>query len=429
MVRAWRISGGTPLNGDVRVGGSKYSALAAIPACALADGPCVLHNVPDILDVQSYLEMLEACGARVRRDGSSVSIDPHGMEYRALPSSWSEGLRASTYMLAVHLVRFGRAEVGMPGGDRIGSRPVDLHVKALRAMGAKVGPSEDGGALCGLASGLHGAHVYFDQPSVGATIQAILAAVRARGETRLDNAYVGPFIVDLANMLRAMGADIRGAGTSSVRIRGVERLNPVEHTLIGDQAEAFVYLAGAAATGGRVCLTGIEARDVGAGLSKLEEAGARWTTGPGWVALEGPRRLRAVDVQTGPLPAFYTDYHPPFAAALTTASGVSRIVETQWRERFGYAEGLRRMGAGVDVRDHTAVVRGGRLHGAVVTARESRAAAAYAIAGLCAEGMTLVLGVQHVERVCEHFTAKLAGIGARLVEEVLEAAATVEREA
>ncbi len=429
-MRVWRISGGTPLEGNVRVGGSKYSALAAIPACALADGECVLHNVPDILDVQSYLDMLEACGATVRRQGSTICIDPHGMAYRPIPSSWSEGLRASTYMLAVQLVLFGRAEVGLPGGDRIGSRPVDLHVKALRAMRAQVGPSEDGGALCGIASGLCGAHVYFDQPSVGATIQAMLAAVRARGETRLDNAYVGPFIVDLANMLRAMGADIRGAGTSTVRIRGVERLRPVEHVLIGDQAEAFVYLAGAAATGGRVRLDGIEARDVGAGLSKLEEAGASWTTGPGWVALDGPRRLQAVDVQTGPLPAFYTDYHPPFAAALTTAAGVSRIVETQWRERFGYVEGLRRMGATVDVRNHTAVVHGGRLHGAVVTARESRAAAAYAIAGLCAEGSTLVLGVHHVERVCEHFTTKLAAIGAQVVaDDILEAAATLDHEA
>lgn len=425
-MRAWRIGGETALDGEVRVGGSKYSALAAIPACALAEGPSVLRNVPDILDVQAYLHMLSACGARVRREGATVEIDPRGLTRQPLPASWSAGLRASTYMLAVQLVLWGTAEVGLPGGDQIGSRPLDLHVKALRAMGAEVGPSADGSAICGCVEHLRGAHVYFDQPSVGATVQALLAAVRAEGETRLDNAYVGPFVVDLANMLRAMGADIRGAGTSSVRVLGVAELHPVDHTLIGDQAEAFAFLAAGAATGGRVRVCGIEAEDVGSGLSKLSEAGAAYQAGPGWIELHGPRRLRAIDVQTGPLPAFYTDYHPPLAAALATAAGVSRIVETQWRQRFSYAGGLRAMGADVRVEGPAGLIRGGRLHGAVVEATESRAAAAYAIAGLAASGETLVTGVHHVERVCEHFVEKLQSLGAGLVETVLAAAAATE---
>lgn len=425
-MRAWRIGGGAALTGHVHVGGSKYSALAAIPACALADGPCVLRNVPDILDVRSYLEMLVRCGARVRREGSAVEIDPRGLGRQPLPASWSAGLRASTYMLAVQLVLWGDAEVGLPGGDRIGSRPLDLHVKALRAMGAEVGPSGDGAAICGRAAHLHGAHVYFDQPSVGATVQALLAAVRAEGETRLENAYVGPFIVDFVNMLRTMGADIRGAGTSTVRVHGVPSLHQVDHTLIGDQAEAFVFLAAGAASGGRVRVTGIEADDIGSGIAKLTEAGAACQSGPGWVEIQGPARLRAVDVQTGPLPAFYTDYHPPLAAALATAAGVSRIVETQWRDRFGYACGLRAMGADVRVEGPTVRIRGARLTGAAVEATESRAAAAYAIAGIAAAGETLVSGVQHVERVCEHFVAKLQSVGARIAETALEAAAAAD---
>lgn len=428
-VRAWRIGGETALRGEVRVGGSKYSALAAIPACALAEEPCILRNVPEILDVTAYLQMLSLCGARVRRDGPVVEIDPRGLVRRPLPASWSAALRASTYMLAVQLVLWGTAEVGLPGGDRIGSRPLDLHVKALQAMGAEVGPSADGQAICGRAGRLVGAHVYFDQPSVGATVQALLAAVRAEGETRLDNAYVGPFIVDLANMLRAMGADIRGAGTSSVRVRGVPALHAVDHTLIGDQAEAFIFMAAGAATGGLVRVRGIDAEDVGSGIAKLTEAGAACSSGPGWVEVAGPERLRAVDVQTGPLPAFYTDYHPPLAAALATASGVSRIVETQWRERFSYAGGLRAMGAEVKVEGATALIRGGRLRGAAVEAAESRAAAAYAIAGLAASGETLVTGVQHVERVCERFVSKLQSLGAGMAETALDAAAAADAQA
>lgn len=425
-MRAWRIGGDTALRGEVRVGGSKYSALAAIPACALAEEPSTLRNVPDIVDVAAYLEMLSACGARVTRDGSTVMIDPRGISRHPLPEAWSASLRASTYMLAVQLVLWGRAELGLPGGDRIGTRPLDLHVKALQAMGADVGPAADGRALCGQATKLHGAYIYFDQPSVGATVQALLAAVRAEGETRLENAYVGPFIVDLANMLRAMGADIRGVGTTSVRVRGVRALRGVDHTLIGDQAEAFAFLTAAAATAGRVRVWGIEADDVGAGLAKLGEAGCGSRRGPGWVELQGPARLRPLEVKTGPLPAFYTDYHPPLAAALATAAGASRIEETQWRERFGYADGLQRMGADVRVEGHCAVIRGTRLHGASVQAGESRAAAAYAIAGLAAKGDSLVTGVEHVERVCEHFVAKLQGLGAGIAETVLEAAASVD---
>lgn len=427
-VRAWNIRGGKPLAGEIHVGGSKYSALPAIPAMLLADGASVLHNVPQIRDVHAYLDMLVSCGAAVQQDGADLRLDPQGLRPCYPPPAWSAALRASTYMLAVQLALWGTAQVGLPGGDRIGTRPLDLHIKALTAMGADIGIGADG-MLRAQARRLHGAHIYLDQPSVGATVQVMLAAVRAEGETRLENAYVAPFVVDLANMLGAMGAEIHGAGTSRMRIVGRSRLYPTEHTLIGDQAEAFIFLAAGAATRGRVRAVGIDQSDVGSGLAKLREAGAEWAAGPGWVEVSGPERLRAVDAQTGPLPAFYTDYHPPLAAALATASGVSRLVETVWPERFSYAEGLRAMGADIRVDGNAALVRGGRLRGSTVQAGESRAVAAYAIAACAASGDSLVTGVEHVDRVCGHFVAKLQELGAAVAETVREAAAGCESSA
>ncbi len=424
-MRTWNIRGGRALGGEVRVGGSKYSALAAIPALALADGPSLLHNVPDIVDARAYADLLAACGAKVEREGSDLRLDPRGLRPCYPPAPWCASLRASTYMLAIQLALWGEARVGVPGGDRIGTRPLDLHAKALMAMGAEVGFEADG-TVWARAQRLHGAHIYFDQPSVGATVQTLLAAVRAEGETRMDNAYVAPFIVDLANLLRAMGADIRGAGTTSVRVIGRPHLYPAEHTLMGDQAEAFIFLTLAAATNGRIRTTGIEQSDLASGLVKLQEAGASFTSGPGWVEVQGPERLRATDVQTGPLPAFYTDYQPPLAAALTTASGVSRVVETVWPERFGYAQGLRAMGADIRVEGNTALIRGGRLHAAAVHAQESRAGAAYAIAACAATGDSLITGVEHVDRVCGGFVQKLQAVGCPIVETVQEAAATAD---
>lgn len=414
-MRAWVIDGGQPLRGAVRIAGSKYSALAAIPACLLADSPTILHNVPDILDVSAYLDVLRAMGAQVERCGGTVRIDPHGSTWRQLPTEWSGALRASTYMSAVQLVRWGKAWVGLPGGDRLGKRPLDLHVKVLHAMGAEIALGPE--ALEGTADGLHGAHIYLDVPSVGATVQFMLAAVRAQGESRLDNAYVAPFIVDLANLLNEMGGHVHGAGTQSIRILGRPRLSGVEHTLIGDQAEAFTFLALAAACHGRIRTEGVEVAHLASGLSKLQEAGATFVAGDGWVEVASEGSLRAVDVQTGPLPAFYTDYQPPLAAALATASGASRIVENVWPERFGYATALESMGAMVRVQRNELTVVGSRqLHGAEVTAQESRAAAACAIACLAAHGQSLVTGVQHLDRVCEAFVPKLQGLGARIEE-------------
>ncbi len=424
-MRAWNIRGGRALSGEIRVGGSKYSALAAIPALVLADGASVLHNVPNILDAHAYADMLSACGATVEREGTDLRLDPRGLRPCYPPANWCASLRASTYMLAIQLVLWGEARVGLPGGDRIGTRPLDLHVKALTAMGAEI-EIDDDGMVRARARQLHGAHVYFDQPSVGATVQTMLAAVRAEGETRMENAYIAPFIVDLANLLRAMGADIRGAGTSSVRVTGRPRLQPAEHTLIGDQAEAFVFLTLAAATGGHVRAVGVEQSALASGLVKLHEAGAEPAAGPGWVEVRGPERLRATDAQTGPLPAFYTDYQPPLAAALATASGVSRVVETVWPERFGYAQGLRDMGADIRVEGNAALIRGGRLRGASVHAAESRAGAAYAIAACAAAGDSMVTGVEHVDRVCGGFVEKLQAVGAVVAETVQDAAATAD---
>ncbi len=404
------------MRGTVQVAGSKYSALAAIPAALLAQEPTRIGNAPDIRDTRDYCALLRQMGARVECSGCSVLIDPRDAAFAPVSPEWAEGLRASYYMVGAQLARWGRAEVGLPGGDRIGRRPIDLHVKVLRAMGAEVELDVPGRVIrARRGERLRGATIYLDTPSVGATAQAMICAVLARGETRIENAYVAAFIVDLAEMLNAMGADVRGAGTRLVRVRGVDALHGAEHALIGDQAEAFTYLAAAAASGGEVKVAGIEPGQLGSGLAKLAEAGAETESGPGYVAVRGPRRLRATDVTTGPLPSFYTDYQPPMAAALATAEGVSRIAETVWPERFGYAEGLAAMGAQVR-RGVGSITIGGvrRLHGQRVVATESRAAAAYVVAGLCAEGTTRIAGTEHLERVYSNLASKLRSLGAHV---------------
>ncbi len=415
----WLLRGDRSVQGTVQVAGSKYSALAAIPAALLAQEPTVIGNAPDIRDTRDYCALLSQVGARAERAGCAIRIDPREADFAPVPPEWAEGLRASYYMVGAQLARWGRAEVGLPGGDRIGRRPIDLHVKVLRAMGAEVELDIPGRLIRARRSGrLQGASIYLDTPSVGATAQAMICAVLARGQTRIENAYVAAFIVDLAEMLNAMGADVRGAGTRLVRIRGVQALHGAEHALIGDQAEAFTYLAAAAASGGEVRVMGIEPGQLGASaFAKLAEAGAETEAGPGYVQVRGPARLRATDITTGPLPAFYTDYQPPMAAALATAEGVSRIAETVWPERFGYAEGLAAMGAQVR-RGVGEITIGGvrRLRGRTVVATESRAAAAYVVAGLCAEGSTRIAGAEHLERVYSNLAAKLRSLGADILE-------------
>ena len=413
----WLLQGDRSVHGTVQVAGSKYSALAAIPTALLADEPTQIGNAPDIRDTRDYCALLRQMGARAERCGCAIRIDPRGAAFAPVAPEWAEGLRASYYMVGAQLARWGRAEVGLPGGDRIGRRPIDLHVKVLRAMGAEVELDIPGRLIRARRTGrLRGASIYLDTPSVGATAQAMICGVLARGETRIENAYVAAFIVDLAEMLNAMGADVRGAGTRLVRIHGVQALHGAEHALIGDQAEAFTYLAAAAASGGEVKVAGIEPGQLGStAFAKLAEAGAETASGPGYVMVRGPARLRATDVTTGPLPAFYTDYQPPMAAALATAEGVSRIAETVWPERFGYAEGLAAMGAQVR-RGVGAIMIGGvrRLRGQRVVATESRAAAAYVVAGLCAEGSTHIAGAEHLERVYSDLAAKLRSLGAHI---------------
>jgi UDP-N-acetylglucosamine 1-carboxyvinyltransferase len=421
----WLLRGGRRVQGKVRVAGSKYSALAAIPAALLAEGETVIANAPDIRDTRDYCALLAQMGAQVVRQGCTIAIDPAGAAFQPVAPAWAEGLRASYYMVGAQLARWGRAEVGLPGGDRIGRRPIDLHVKVLRAMGADVDLDIPGRVIRARRSGrLQGATVYLDTPSVGATVQAMLCGVLAEGETRVENAYVAAFIVDLAELLNAMGADIRGAGTRLLRIRGVEALHGTRHALIGDQAEAFTYRAAAAATGGDVTVEGIEPEHLASGTAKLAEAGAEVSAGSGWVRVRGPERLQATDVTTGPLPAFYTDYQPPMAAALATAAGVSQVRETVWPERFGYVPGLTAMGAQIRTGPGYIVISGvRRLTGRRVVAGESRAAAAYVIAGLCADGTTCIAGTEHLERVYSGLREKLRGLGVDVEEVAPEAAA------
>jgi len=416
------------VRGKVAVAGSKYSALAAIPAALLAEQPTHIGNAPDIRDTRDYCALLGQMGARVQRQGCAILIDPRDAAFTPVSPEWAEGLRASYYMVGAQLGRWGRAEVGLPGGDRIGRRPIDLHVKVLRAMGAEVELDIPGRVIRARRTDrLQGASIYLDTPSVGATAQAMICGVLARGETRIENAYVAAFIVDLAELLNAMGADVRGAGTQLIRIRGVQALHGAKHALIGDQAEAFTYLAAAAASGGEVRVEGIEPAQLGSGLAKLSDAGAETCSGPGYVQVRGPARLRATDVTTGPLPSFYTDYQPPMAAALATAEGVSRVAETVWPERFGYAEGLQAMGAQVRRGSGSITIGGVRqLKGQRVVAAESRAAAAYVVAGICAEGVTRITGTEHLERVYSDLPGKLRALGVDIVEAPADGDAAAE---
>lgn len=424
----WLIRGDRVAQGTVRVAGSKYSALAAIPAALLADGETVICNAPDIRDTRDYCALLRLIGARAEhRDPSTIAIDPRRAEFAPVAPEWAEGLRASYYMVGAQLVRWGRAEVGLPGGDRLGRRPIDLHVKVLRALGAEVELDVPGRVIRARRHGrLRGANIYLDTPSVGATAQAMICGVLAEGETRVENAYVAAFIVDLAELLNAMGADIRGAGTRVLRIHGVPALRGTHHDLIGDQAEAFTLLAAAAASGGDVTVEGIEPNQLSSGLAKLAEVGAVAAAGSGYVRVRGPQRLKPTDVVTGPLPSFYTDYQPPMAAALATAEGVSRIRETVWPERFSYADGLAAMGAQVR-RGHGFITIAGtrRLRGRRVIADESRSAAAYVVAGLAAEGATHLVGTHHLERVYSDLLGKLRRLGVDVEEVVSEEAAAL----
>ncbi len=405
------VRGGTRLKGEVPVNGSKYVALAAIPAALLADSPVVIENLPDLSDVRVFCDILRGLGATVSFAGGVATIDPHGFRPGVPAPALVRKLRASYYLLGVMLARFGAADVALPGGDDIGPRPIDQHVKGLCALGATT--SIEHGHIKATSTGLKGTTIYLDVASVGATINIMLGAVLAEGQTLIVNAYPAPWIIDLANMLNAMGAKEYGAGTETIRIQGVTKLHGCQHAIIPDQSEAATLMIAATLTGGDVTLHNIIPLHLGAVIAKLRETGAVILPAEDSVRLIGPRRPTAVNVKTLPYPGFFTDFQAPMSTLLTMAEGTSLVTETIWEDRFKHLEELAKMGAKVRIEGRTAFIEGvSQLTGAQVRGTDLRASASLVMAGLVAAGTTEVEGIEHMDRGYERFDAKLQLLGA-----------------
>jgi len=408
------VTGGARLAGSVRISGAKNSALKLMAAALLAPGRTFLRNVPRIQDCTTMGRVLEHLGAEVAWDADTVTIDATGLTSVEAPYELVRQMRASIVVLGPLLARAGQARVAMPGGDNIGSRPIDLHINGLRKMGAQI-TSEHGFLHAKAPRGLRGVAITLDYPSVGATENLMMAAVAARGTTVLDNAAREPEIADIADFLVAMGARVDGAGSSTIEIRGVDGFAPAEHAVIADRIEAGTFAAAATATRGDVTLEGARVDHLGLFLDKLADAGARVDLTDHGLRIRQDARPRAVDFVTLPYPGLATDFQPILMAALAVADGTSIATENVFESRFLYVAELKRMGASIDVEGHHAVIRGvERLSAAPVQALDIRAGAAMVIAALCADGVTEVNDMHHVDRGYEDFEAKLTGLGAEV---------------
>jgi len=400
--------------GEVNISGAKNAAVAIIPAAILVDGLCRIENIPQISDVTLLLNMLKAMGADVRTvNRSTMDIESSSANGREVPFDMMRKIRASYYLLGSMLGRFGEARVSMPGGCDFGVRPIDQHIKGFEAMGATVDISN--GIVHAVAGpgGLRGANIYLDVVSVGATINIMLAAVLARGLTVIENAAREPHIVDVANFLNSMGADIMGAGTNIIKIRGVEKLHGGTYSIIPDQIEAGTYMAAVTAAGGRVLIKNVIPKHLECITAKLTEAGAEIREFDDCVLVSRTGRLTRTNVKTLPYPGFPTDMQPQMVTILMRAYGTSVVTEGVWDNRFKYVDELKRLGAHIQVDGKVAIVEGvERVTGAVISACDLRAGAALVIAGLCAEGTTEVENVHYIERGYENFVEKLANLGA-----------------
>ncbi len=406
------ISGGKRLRGKVRISGAKNAAVAVLPAVLLADSPCIIENLPEISDVSAICSCLAALGAEVEYiDSNTVRIDPTPVNCFIVSKEMAKNMRASSYFLGALLGRMKRARVAPPGGCDFGVRPIDQHIKGFEALGAKV--TIENGMVEARCQKLGGGSVYLDVVSVGATINIMLAAVKARGTTVIENAAREPHIVDLANFLNSMGANIMGAGTNVIKIRGVEVLSGTTYTVIPDQIEAGTYLVAAAATRGDVTITDVIPKHLESILAKLAETGAVIEQGDEEVRVYVKGRLKKCNVKTMPHPGFPTDMQPQMATLLTTAEGTSIVNEGVWDNRYRYVEQLTLMGAKVQVDGKTAVITGvERLSGAPVKAVDLRAGAAMIIAGLMADGVTEIENIEYIDRGYEKIVEKFSALGA-----------------
>ena len=410
------VNGAEQLCGEVAAGGAKNAAVAIIPAALLVDGVCRIENIPQISDVTALLKILEQLGASVRfLNRTDVEIDCRHIRTTQVSQELAHRIRASYYLIGALLGRFGAAEVSMPGGCNFGGvRPIDQHVKGFAAMGAEV---REGDFICARAANgrMKGANIYLDVVSVGATMNIMMAAALAEGTTTIENAAKEPHIVDLANFLNSMGADIKGAGTDTIRVFGVDRLHGGTYAIIPDQIEAGTYMAAVAATGGQVLVRGIIPKHMDCITAKLQEMGVEVEEQDDTLLVRRAGKLMRTNVKTLPYPGFPTDMQPQITTVLSLAEGTSIVTEGVWDNRYRYVGELTRMGAQIRVDGRTAVVEGVKtLHGAAVQAYDLRAGAAMLIAALAADGVSEISNVQYIERGYEDIIAKLRGIGAAI---------------
>ena len=414
------IHGGRPLKGEVTINGAKNSVVALIPAVILADDIVTLDGVPDISDVDSLIDIMIAMGASVTRSEDSLTIDPRGIQNVPMPYGKINSLRASYYFYGSLLGRYGEATVGLPGGCDLGPRPIDLHLKAFEAMGAKM--TMDGNYM-NLSTGgqqLKGASIYMDTVSVGATINTMLAAVKAKGRTIIENAAREPEIIDVATLLNNMGAHIRGAGTDIITIEGVPHLHGTRHQVIPDRIEAGTYIALAAAIGQGIQINNVLYEHLESFIAKLEEMGVRMTVSEDSIFVEEQQNLRAINIKTSPYPGFATDLQQPITPLLLTANGHGKITDTIYEKRVNHVAELAKMAGKISTSSDQIVYEGpNQLQGAQVKATDLRAGAALVIAGLMAQGKTEITNIEFILRGYSNIIEKLTSLGAdtQLIEE------------
>ncbi|MFD1020069.1 UDP-N-acetylglucosamine 1-carboxyvinyltransferase [Thalassobacillus hwangdonensis] len=405
------IEGGKRLNGQVRISGAKNSAVALLPAAILAESDVTIEGLPKISDLEILGDLLEEIGGKVEKDGQTIHIDPSNMISMPLPNGKVKKLRASYYFMGAMLGRFKKAVIGLPGGCHLGPRPIDQHIKGFEALGAQV--TNEQGAIYLRADELRGARIYLDVVSVGATINIMLAAVKAKGKTIIENAAKEPEIIDVATLLTSMGAKIKGAGTDVIRIEGVETLSGCMHTIIPDRIEAGTYAIMAAAQGEEMLIDNVIPQHLESLLAKLREMGVSIEANEEQLLIKPGNKLKSVDIKTLVYPGFPTDLQQPFTSLLTKAEGTGVVTDTIYSARFKHIDELRRMNANIKVEGGAAIVAGPyQLEGAKVKASDLRAGAALIIAALMADGVTEITGLEHIDRGYEEIAQKLTSLGA-----------------
>ena len=413
------VEGGRPLTGEVEISGAKNAVLPILAATILGQGKSVLERVPDLRDVRVMKEVLSSLGAEVEREESQVSVDTSNLESYQIPPQLMQKMRATVFLMGPLLARFGKVKLFQPGGCNIGSRPIDLHLKGLKALGVEF--VEKNGCLEGWTEQLTGAEIHLDFPSVGATENIMMAAALAQGETIINNVAKEPEIVDLQNFLNQLGANIKGAGTDAIKIQGVNNLTAVDYEIIPDRIEAGTFLVAGAITGGEVTINNVIPEHIEAVMVKLTEAGHDLTVSGNQVKIKGSEQRQSINVKTLPYPGFPTDMQPQFMTMLALADDKSIITETIFENRLNHAYELDRMGADIKIESNKAIINGvNKLSGAVVKAKNLRAGAALLLAGLATSEQTIIEDIYHIDRGYEHLESKLNKLGANLHREITE---------